>query len=219
MHISLETQPTETLWEGVLQPPQGTKGIGDVRAAIRKPLLWADGQLLGETWQPPLGVGRVHLAKLVFSLNTTARTHIVAAEFCLSLGMPGALIFDAFPREQTVAQDRSVTLEFGPSFKLANQAEVSVGKAATTIDYGRVIPVIHTEGLQSARLCWRYAAHARFPLLGDRVMLAVIALPPGVTTADATLDLTVTCEDRVGPIRLGPPQDDRHQLRWTVGAI
>ena len=179
------------------------------------PAQWADGQLLGDKWQPPLGVGHAHLVRFAFSLRADGRTKITAAEFCLSLN--AGTVFDCFPREQTIEQDRSVTLAFEPSLKLADTVDVSLGKAETTIDIGRVIPVIHTEGIQSARLCWRFAAHAKFPLLGDKLTTAVITLPPGVTTAQARLDLAVTCEDRLGPIRLGMPATDQRKLEWMIG--
>ncbi|MGH8245392.1 MAG: hypothetical protein ACREUU_03060, partial [Gammaproteobacteria bacterium] len=70
-----------------------------------------------------------------------------------------------------------------------------------------------TDGVQSPDFCWRYAAHPKQPLVGDRQMYAVVALPPNMPTALATLELTVTQEDRVGPLRLTPPDTARMKLR------
>ena len=87
----------------------------------------------------PMGSGRVHVVRLVFSLRGDGRTRITGAAFCLGLSR-AAMVLDAFPREQTVAQDRSVTLEFGPSLKLADKVEVALGTALRGILEGERNP-------------------------------------------------------------------------------
>jgi hypothetical protein len=83
-----------------------------------------------------------------------------------------------------VEQERPVTLGIGPAFKLG-AVDVEAAKAETTIDFGRAIPVIRSDGLAEAAFCWRYSAHRRQPLLGSRAMYAVIHLPSSPAAARA----------------------------------
>jgi len=115
-----------------------------------------------------------------------------------------------------VEQNNSVTLGIGPDFKFGT-TDVSLAKAETTIDMGYVVPVIRVEGLQEPRLCWRYTAHAKYPLTGSRRMFAIVTLPPEMKTARATFELTVSAESRLGRIRVSTPETENAKLRWVVG--
>lgn len=221
MHITIPTEPTAVLWDGLLEPPVATRSDAGLAASIGRPFQWADGDLLGAPWQPPVGGGRYYLLRLAFSLRPSERSRasIAAADFCLRLHPQAgqqAIVFDAYPQEQLVEQERSVTLGIGPAFKLG-AVDVELAKAETTIDFGRALPVIRSDGLGEAAFCWRYSAHRRQPLAGSRAMVAVVHLPPGVARSLATLELAVTAEDRLGPIRLAPPERDLSKLRWVVG--
>jgi hypothetical protein len=144
---------------------------------------------------------------------------VTSADFCISLRpqrAQRALVFDAYPREQTVAQNDSVTLGIGPDFKFG-ATDVSIAKAEATIDVGTVVPVVRVEGLQEPRLCWHYSEHAKFPLTGSRRMVAIVTLPPEMKTALATFELTVNAEGRFGPIRVSTPETEQARLRWVVG--
>jgi hypothetical protein len=221
MHITTPAEPTAALWNGLLEPPVVMRSDAGLAATIGQPAQWADGVLLGDKWQPPLGGGRYYLLRLAFSLRSSERSQasITAADFCVRLhpqASQQAIVFDGYPREQLVEQERPVTLGIGPAFKLG-AVDVEAAKAETTIDFGRAIPVIHSDGLGEAAFYWRYSAHRRQPLLGSRAMYAVIHLPPGIARSLATLELAVTAEDRLGPIRLSPPTRDASKLRWVVG--
>jgi hypothetical protein len=222
MHITTPSELTNILWEGALAPVAEMKTMrGDdaLIASIGQPAQWADGQLLGDKWQPPVGGGRYHLLRLAFSLRSSGRTVVSEADFCLRLqgGTGGqAVVFDAFPLEQTVPQDRSMTVGLSPKLKLT-AVEAELGKAEATIDLGRVIPVVRGTGLAEPVFCWRFTAHARYPLAGSRWMVAVVHLPAGTPWAAATLELSATVETRFGPIRLTPPQTAWQQLRYQVG--
>ena len=221
MVITTPTELTEVLWEGMLEPPVVTRSDHSLRASIGRPAQWSDGQMLGDTWQPPQGGGRYYLLRLAFSLRPAerSRANIAAADFCLRLHAQAgqqAVVFDAYPQEQLVEQDRSVTLGIGPAFKLGT-VDVEVAKAETTIDFGRAIPVIQSDGLAEAAFCWRYSAHRRQPLAGSRLMYAIVHLPPGMARSLATMELAVTTQDALGPIRLSPPERDLSKLRWVVG--
>jgi hypothetical protein len=219
MYISSSVQ-AQNLWDGSLEAPTPAyRGVDTISASIGQPFQWADGEMLGGNWKPPIGSNRFYLLQLAFTLSPRGNMKVTSADFCLSLGTQGgkqAVVFDAYPREQTVEQNDSVTLGIGPDFKFGT-ADVSVAKAETTIDFGKVIPVVHVEGLQESRLCWRYTEHAKYPLSGSRRMFAIVTLPPEIKTALAKFELNVTVEDRIGRLFLMPPEFDTERLRFVVG--
>jgi len=219
MHITSSVEP-RPLWEGALDAPVAAFRSADtVQASIGEPFQWADGQMLGEKWTPPVGGKRFYLLQLAFTLSPRGNMKVTSADFCLSLGAQGdkrAVVFDAYPREQLIEQNNSVTLGVGPDFKFGT-TDVSLAKAETTIDIGTVVPVIRVEGLQESQLCWRYTEHAKYPLSGSRRMVAIVSLPPEMKTALATFELTVSAEGRFGPMRVSTPEIDEAKLRWVVG--
>ncbi|MBK8821140.1 MAG: hypothetical protein IPN58_00665 [Anaerolineales bacterium] len=220
MHISSSVD-AKNLWQGTLEAPVAFRGVDEITASIGQPFQWADGEMLGGNWKAPVGGNRFYLLQLAFTLSPRGNVKVTSADFCLSLSPQGesrALVFDAFPREQTVALNDSVTLGIGPDFKFGT-TDMSVAKAETTIDVGTVIPVVHVEGLQESKLCWRYTLHAKYPLSGSRRMHAIISLPPEMKTALATFELTVNAEGRYGPIRVSTPQTEQSKLRYVVGSM
>lgn len=219
MHISSSFE-TKALWEGMMESPAAFRSADGVFASIGEPFQWADGEMLGDKWKAPLGGNRFYLLQLAFTLSPRGNVKVTSADFCISLSPQGgkrAVVFDAFPREQTVEQKNSVTLGVGADFKLSPMVDVSLAKAETTIDFGYVVPVIRIEGLQEPRLCWRYMEHAKYPLSGSRRMFATVTLPAEMKTALATLELTVNAENRLGPIRVSTPETEQSKFRWVVG--
>lgn len=218
--MDIQFRETKALWEGTLESPAVTFRSGEtVLASIGEPFQWADGEMLGGNWKPPVGGDRFYLVQLAFTLSPRGNVKVTSADFCLTLGRQGdkkAVVFDAFPREQTVATDNSVTLGIGPDFKFGT-TDASLAKAETKFDLGRVIPVVHVEGLHEPKLCWRYSEHAKYPLTGSRHMAAILSLPDGMKTARAILELTVNAEGRFGPIRVSTPETEQDRLRWVVG--
>jgi hypothetical protein len=200
-------------------PSVSFRSADGVSASIGEPFQWADGEMLGDKWKAPLGGNRFYLLQLAFTLSPRGNVKVASADFRLSLSPQGGkkpVVFDAFPREQTVEQNNSATLGIGPDFKFGT-TDVSLAKAETTIDFGRVVPVVRVEGLQEPRLTWRYSEHSKYRLSGSRRMMAIISLPDGMKTALATLELTVSAEGRFGPIRVSTPEMEQAKLRWVVG--
>ena len=218
--MELQFRETKPLWEGDLeQPAVAFRSTETVLASIGEPFQWADGEMLGGNWKPPVGGNRFYLIQLAFTLSPRGNVKVTSADFCLMLGRQGnkkAVVFDAFPREQTIATDNSVTLGIGPDFKFGT-TDASLAKAEAKFDLGRVIPVVHVEGLQESKLFWRYSDHAKYPLMGSRRMVAILSLPDGMKTALVTLELTVNAEGRFGPIRVSTPETEQDRLRWVVG--
>jgi len=219
--MDIQFRETKALWEGALEQPAlaYTRGTDEISASIGEPFQWADGEMLGGDWKPPVGGNRFYLLQLAFTLSPRGNFKVTSADFCLTLGRQGdnkAVVFDAFPREQTIAIDDSVTLGIGPDFKFG-ATDASLGKAEAKFDLGSVIPVVRVEGLQEPKLCWRYSEHAKYPLVGSRRMVAIVSLPVGMNNVLATLELKVNAEGRFGPIRVSTPEMEQERLRWVVG--
>lgn len=219
--MEIQFRETKPLWEGVLeQPAVAYRGTETVIASIGEPFQWADGEMLGGNWKPPIGGNRFYLIQLAFTLSPRGNVKVKSADFCLTLGRQGdkkALVFDAFPLEQTIEQKNAITLGVGADFKLSPLVEASIGKADITVDFGYVVPVVRAEGLQESKFVWRFTEHAKYPLTGSKRMCTVVCLPPGMKTALATFELTVNAEGRFGPIRVSTPQMEQDRLRWVVG--
>jgi hypothetical protein len=219
--MQIQLRETKALWEGMLEQPAVTYRTADsISASIGEPFQWADGEMLGGNWKPPVGGNRFYLLQLAFTLSPRGNIKVTSADFCLTLGKQAdkrAVVFDVFPREQTVEVKNAITLGVGADFKLSPLVEASIGKADITVDFGYVVPVIRVEGLQESKLCWRYAEHAKYPLTGSRRMVAIVSLPDGMKNALATMELTVNAESRFGPIRVSTPETEQAKLRWVVG--
>ncbi|NUM43803.1 MAG: hypothetical protein HUU38_03785 [Anaerolineales bacterium] len=223
MHIPLSSNAPLPLWEGDLELPETPKsfrGEDGVRATIGSPEQWADGQLMGDKWHPPVGGRRYHVVRLAFTLRPRGRyTVVTEATFCLHLTAQGtqrAFISDAFPRAQTVELKDSVKFGLGPAFKIGT-IEAELASAEVTFDAGVVIPVVTVEGIQEPELCWRYRAHDKFPLTGSRIMHAIVSLPPETPRALATLSLSVVQQDKLGPLPLGVPMNEQAKLQFAIG--
>jgi hypothetical protein len=219
--MDIQFRETKALWEGALEQPAGTfRSTETVLASIGEPFQWADGEMLGDKWKPPLGGNRFYLVQLAFTLSPRGNIKVTSADFYLTLGRQGdkkAVIFDAFPLEQTIEQKNAITLGVGTDFKLSSLVEASIGKADITVDFGYVVPVVRAEGLRESKFAWRFTEHAKYPLTGSKRMCAVLCLPPEMKTALATFELTVNAEGRFGPIRVSTPEMEQERLRWVVG--
>lgn len=219
--MNIQFRETKTLWEGALeQPAVAYRGSETVLASIGEPFQWADGEMLGDKWKPPLGGNRFYLVQLAFTLSPRGNIKVKSADFCLTLGRQGdkkAVVFDAFPLEQTIEQKNAITLGVGADFKLSQLVEASIGKADITVDFGYVVPVVRAEGLRESKFAWRFTEHAKYPLTGSKRMCAVVCLPPEMKTALATFELIVNAEGRFGPIRVSTPETEHSKLRYVVG--
>ena len=94
MHISSLVE-TKNLWEGMLEAPAVTyRGVDSVSASIGEPFQWADGEMLGDKWKPPVGGNRFYLLQLAFTLSPRGNIKVTSADFCLTLNKQG----DKHPR-------------------------------------------------------------------------------------------------------------------------
>jgi hypothetical protein len=81
--MNIQFRETKALWEGTLEQPAVafTRGADEISASIGEPFQWADGEMLGGNWKPPL----VQCCYLVQLGSTHPRNKSDPADFCLTL--------------------------------------------------------------------------------------------------------------------------------------
>jgi hypothetical protein len=86
--MNIQFLETKALWEGALEQPAlaFTRGADEISASIGEPFQWADGEMLGGNWKPPIGGNRFYLVQLAFTLSPRGNVKVTSADFCLTLG-------------------------------------------------------------------------------------------------------------------------------------
>ena len=83
--MNIKFRETKTLWEGTLeQPALGFRGGENVLASIGEPFQWADGEMLGGNWRPPVGGNRFYLLQLAFTLSPRGNFKVTSVDFYLT---------------------------------------------------------------------------------------------------------------------------------------
>lgn len=99
--VNIQFHETQPLWEGTLeQRALAFRGNETVIASIGEPFQWADGEMLGSNWRPPVGGNRFYLVQLAFTLSPRGNVKVTSAEFCLTLGKQyrnGSCLFLFYP--------------------------------------------------------------------------------------------------------------------------
>ena len=112
--MNIQFRETKALWEGAREQPAVTfRSTETVLASIGEPFQWADGEMLGGTWKPPVGGNRFYLVQLAFTLSPRGNIKVTSVDFNLTLGRQGdkkAVVFDAFPLEHTIEQKNAITM-------------------------------------------------------------------------------------------------------------
>lgn len=214
------SQP-ESLWSGrLVNPANRMAGAPAPKVRIGRPLVWpaATGQPHGG--RSPQGLGECYLVKLAFTLNPPHGMHVHTVDFRLRLhpqGRAQAIVLDAQPQNVLVEEKREVRVSVGPELQLGL---VGVGAvlAEGSVDLGRLRPVVRLYGLQEDACVWRYESHPRYPLVGSRQMLAMVALPPGIDRVLADVQLEAGLRNNFGHFGWTLPPDEAAQLRFNIGA-
>ena len=128
---------------------------------------------------------RLAVLQLACSFLPGRETRIEWARFRVTMrpeqvGATTPIALDLRPREVYEASESELNLVLEPkvSFAPAN-VELSLGRAATTIQKVRQIPVTIAAGLQSSVFYWQLEHTGEHPLVGPRGFYALVALPPG----------------------------------------
>jgi hypothetical protein len=230
MRIAAPTEIKEIAWEGSLEPPETAKSIGDTPrpvVTIGKPEIWDTADALknevNQVWTPPLTAASFWLVRLACTLREPpGLPHITEVEQSLYLRPKNRLAkpdstyaYSLYPDRLTAENKTDFTLSLGPALKFG-EAELKVGELGAAIEYRRVYPVIQSYGAGSPTPSWFFKPHAAHPLEGDQFVYAVLAAQNGAEGIRVSLDLKVTIESELGPIRFAPPEKARANLSFTV---
>ncbi len=169
----------------------------------------------GKAWTPPasLAARRYTLVRLACTLHPLSdhRSHYAQADLTAYLrpkrGSDKIVAHDLFPRRETVEETGAFKLGLGPELKFVNLVDVKLLEVGAEIEYPQVTPVIQGYGLGESRPYWRFIHHSGRPLAGCHAVYAVLAAPADADGIRLTVELVVTVETHLGPIRLGLPAE------------
>jgi hypothetical protein len=220
MDIWTPDNVVEPIFDGYMDAYESNVRSEQTKVQIGRPEWWYVADLLDAAWKPPQGDDTYLLVRFSFSLEPPEGHAIEQARLTVQLGgVPQQLIpvaFDLFPFQVTEEVQRDIKLTFAPSLKL-EEIEASIGSAETTIHVSHVEPVISAFGLGTASPAWIFRRHPRYPLLGSRLLYAVIAYPSRCAEIEIQIDLTAAVHaGRFGRWRLRAPETSRAALNRHI---
>lgn len=228
MRIVTPTEIEQVAWEGYLQP-QGEvvrKAVILPRVTLGEPVWWPAEQALesetGRTWTPPGGNQRYTLVRLACTLHRPReeRSHYVEATLHAYLraarGSGQVVAHDLYPQQRSAEQTGAFKFSLRPDLRFADTVDLSLMGVGAEIEYRQVFPVIQGFGLGESSPYWQFTRHATYPLLGCQFVYALLATPADVGGVRMTVELVATWETRLGPLRVGLPEDERAHISRII---
>jgi hypothetical protein len=229
----------QVAWEGHLAPlwtpDQQSWALGPMpkdaaslpRVTLGEPVWWPAERAMeaetGKRWVPPAGGRQYLLLRLACTLHPPAEGRARYAEAVLATYLRPAqgggqvVAHDLYPQRLTAENKGTFTVGLGPDLKFAEVVDVSLLEVGAEIEYRRAFPIIQGYGLGESRAYWRFAHHATHPLLGSQSVYAVLDAPGDASGVRLSIELVATLETRLGPVRLGLPQEARAHASRTIG--
>ncbi|MEM7029823.1 MAG: hypothetical protein AAF629_09680 [Chloroflexota bacterium] len=229
MHIDDKAFPIQEDWSGELVPPQAVFSIpgGPLpRVSLGRPDWWSDEAIFADQWQVPDGGQRFGLARFSFSLRPEGQQSIEQADLIVRLlahgGGRNPRAFDIFPRDVTAKRDHAVKIAVKPSLTFA-EVTGSIGEVETTIDASTAVPVITADGVGEQTIRWVFQQQRTQPLVGSRVVYAIIEQPPDTTAVRVSINLMARVKPNlIASLMLGRlPEDefDEEGRTYTLGVV
>jgi hypothetical protein len=125
------------------------------------------------------------------------------------------VVFDLFPREVMEESKTDVKVTLEPSLKL-REVEASVGSVEASIQIPKVEPTLTTSGIGGANPMWFYRKHRRHPIIGTRMVYAIIGYPSAAEQMTIHVGLTASIRGRFGFWSLRIPSTAEAQLARTI---
>src|SRR6266481_4547624 len=178
--ILTSTQITEPIFRGYLEPPGGEVRAEQTLAEIGRPEWWFASDLFGDSFKPPQGDETYLLVRFAFSLTPPENHEVEESRLSIQLHCSGTVapvVFDLFPCEVTEEANTDVKVAIKPTLKIKKVVEVSPGSLESTIHFTKVEPIVTTAGIGGANLTWFFRKHARYPIIGTRMVYAIIGYP------------------------------------------
>ena len=219
MEIKTPVTIVDPIFSGYLETPEGEFRAEQTRAEIGRPEWWFAQDVAGNSFKPPQGDETYLLVRLAFSLIPPKNHKIEEAQLSALLectaGSPQPVVFDVFPRNAVEESKTDVKVSFEPSLKLS-EVEASVGSLEANIQIPKVEPVVTTAGIGGVNPTWFYGSHRRHPLVGTRMVYAIVGYPSAAEQMTIKLGLTASIRGRFGFWPLKVPSSAEAQLVRTI---
>ncbi|MBA3530399.1 MAG: hypothetical protein H0T73_00565 [Ardenticatenales bacterium] len=233
MDITTPSEIGEVAWQGTLEAPPNMLKISPSDrpvVTIGKAEFWsvpdALSPVVGQAWIGPLGNHHYWLARFACTLHrprgsstiTEARTQLYLRPQESQAGAGSAYAHSLFPERLEAEETGEISALLNPQLTIEAVGEVSVGQVGRKISYRKVFPVIQSFGAGESKPYWEFRPHAARPLEGTQFVYAVLAAPPEAGGVRGNIELIVTVQTEVGPIRLGAPDEAREALSFKTPA-
>jgi hypothetical protein len=219
MTIQTPDQIVDPVFSGSLEASEGQIRAEPTLAQIGRPEWWFASEVIGKSFKPPQGDETYLLLRFAYSLTPPKNHEVEEARLSVRLACRGTatepVVFDLFPREMLEESKRDVTLKLEPSLKLS-EVEASIGSVEASIQIPKVEPVVTTAGIGGANPVWVYRKHRTHPIIGTRMVYAIVGYPLAADKMTVHLGLTATVRGRFGLWPLKIPSTAEAQLVRTI---
>ena len=228
MEIVTPAEIESVAWEGELVAPEMYRSAGPASgplATIGRPEVWPAAEVLrgdgGQEWVPPMGNASFWLVRLACTLHEPGgRLRITEAQQNLELvpnpeDLGEAYAFSLFPERLAVEDSAVFNISLGPELSFGD-ATVKVGEIGATINYRKVFPVIQSYGAGESNPSWIFKPHARHPIGGSQFVYAVVVSRESPQGIRGSVELVVTAETHLGPLRYGTPREATADTSFTI---
>jgi hypothetical protein len=219
MEIQTPTEISNTVFRGYLEAEGGQLRAEGTSAEIGRPEWWFASDVVGAAWCPPQGDDTYLLVRLSYSLSPAKSFEIEEAQISAALTCIGSVsepvAFDVFPREVTEESKTDVKVKLEPSLKL-EEVKASVASVEANIRIPKVDPVLTTSGIGGANPTWFFRKHRSHPIVGTRMVYAIVAYPSTAAQMTIKVNLAVKAKGRFGLWPLRVPSTAEAQLTRTI---
>jgi hypothetical protein len=201
MTIDTPTTIEHPIFAGGLESQEEHLRGETTKAEIGRPEWWFASDFMGKHFRPPQGDDTYLLLRFSYSLSPPKSQTVQAVQFgaTLTCSDPGLepIAFDLFPREVLEESKTDLKIKVGPSLKM-EELEASAGSIEAHIQMPRVEPVVTTSGIGKPTPLWNFQRHRRHPLVGSRMVYAIVAYPTAAKQMTVRLDLTANVKTPFG---------------------
>jgi len=229
MDIVTPTEIKDIAWEGELVRPQIMRGGGSQTPVVTlgQHEFWTAAQAMetevGKKWTPPLGGADYWLVRWACTLREpSGSVRITEATQTLYLrpknpaaGERAAYAHSLLPDRLSVEDSTEINFGLKPELKFMG-VEAKTGEVGAKITFRKVFPVIQSYNVGTPTPYWVFQSHLAHPLQGSQFVYAVIAAQPGSNGVRASIELVVTAETRLGPVRFGLPDEAKAHTSFTI---
>lgn len=231
MLIITSSEIEAVAWEGELLLPNvtmsGVRGPKPI-VTIGQPEVWPVDKALesetGKKWIRPLGDAKYWLVRLACTLRkppdrvaiTEATQTLFLRPLPNSAGEKSAYAQNLFPQRLGVEDKSIFNFTLGPELGFADGSSIKAGELGATIEYRKVFPVIQAYGLGESSPSWVFKPHAANPLTGCQSVYAILVARAPATGLRGHIEVTVTTQTALGPIKYGTPQEAREYTKFSL---